>query len=102
MNKSVFIRSGTLRLVTKGLILIFVIPVLGVWTAGSLVCSVVAVLAAVLNVFNWDGITVILYPGYSLPRLTGLPLGLLLALLLLITCHYARRCLRICLQFINS
>ncbi|GGG12443.1 hypothetical protein GCM10010912_66110 [Paenibacillus albidus] len=88
--------------IAKGLTLIFCVPILGVWTAGSAVCAVIALIGAILGTFGYHGVAMNLYPGYSLPRILSLPFGLLLSLALLISFYYTRRWLRGCLQFIKS
>jgi hypothetical protein len=102
MNSMIVNSRAVLRFIGKGFILLFCIPILSVWTAGSIVCAFIALAAGVLGVLGWKGIAMNIYPGYSLPHLYSLPLGTILAFLLFLSFKYTRRSLRSCLRYIQS
>ncbi len=91
-----------MKYIYKGLIGLFCIPILSVWFAGSLICSVIAVIAGVLRTFGigWIGMTI--YPGVSVPESLSLPFGLCLAAVLMISFYYTRRFLRRCLLYLRT
>lgn len=86
----------------KGFILLFCIPILGVWAAGSMVCAGVSLAAAVLGLAGWDAVALNLNTGTALPRFLILPTGIALAGLLLLSYKYTRRALRSCLRYVKS
>ncbi|WP_151733059.1 hypothetical protein [Paenibacillus tengchongensis] len=94
--------TRTVKGIGKGFILLFAVPILGVWTAGSLICAGIAVIAGILGAFGWEGVTLAFSPELSLPGILALPLGIVLALLLYGSHLFARRGLRSCLQFVRS
>ncbi|MBY0014394.1 hypothetical protein [Paenibacillus typhae] len=102
MNNTTVFRKNAASLAGKIVVILFMLPILGVWTAGSAVCSIIAVIAAVLGLLGWKGISLTLYPGYDLPQILSIPLGLGLALLLYASFVYTRRFLRRCLHYIKS
>lgn len=95
-------RPYILKFIAKGCVILFLVPVLGTWLAGSAICAVIAPIAGVLRTLGVDGIGMRLSPSYSLPVLFSIPFGLGLALVLSLSFYYTRRLLRICLQFIHS
>lgn len=102
MNNATLFRKNAVSLAGKIVVSLFMLPILSVWTAGSAVCSIIAVAAAFLGLFGWRGVSLTLYPGYDLPRILSFPLGLVLALLLYASFIYTRRFLRRCLHYIKS
>lgn len=102
MNNTTVFRKNAASLAGKIVVILFMLPILGVWTAGSAVCSILALIAAILGLFGWKGIALTLYPGYDLPHILSFPLGLVLALLLYASFVYTRRFLRRCLHYIQS
>ncbi|UQZ35166.1 hypothetical protein C2I18_17525 [Paenibacillus sp. PK3_47] len=102
MNSQSHMGTAVLKFIGKGLILLFGIPILSVWTAGSIVCACISLIAAVLGTFGWNGIAMNISPGYPLPRIASLPAGMMLAFILFLSFKYTRRCLQRCLRFISS
>ncbi len=102
MNSGITSRTNVLKTTRKVFTLIFLIPILSVWTAGSGVCAIIASIAGILGAFGWKGIAMNLTPDYALPRIFSLPLGFGLALLLFISFVYTRRFLRSCLDYIKA
>lgn len=102
MNGMTVNSRAVLRFIGKSFIVLFCIPILTVWTAGSIVCAFIALAAAVLGALGWNGIAMNIYPGYSLPHMFSLPLGMILAFLLFLSFKYTRRSLRSCLRYIQS
>lgn len=102
MNSMTGNRAAVLRFLGKGFVLLFGIPILSVWTAGSILCACIALAAAALGALGWDGIALNVYPGYSLPRFFSLPLGIILAFLLLLSFKCSNRFLLKCLRYVRS
>lgn len=50
-----------LNYLAKGFVLLFALPVLGVWTAGSFICAIIAPIAGILRTFGVSAI------GMNLP-----------------------------------
>ncbi|MNE85779.1 hypothetical protein D3C80_1828150 [compost metagenome] len=102
MSNATVFRKNAASLAGKIVVSLFMLPILGVWTAGSAVCSILALIAAFLGLFGWKGVSLTPYPGNDLPRILSFPLGLVLALLLYASFVYTRRFLRHCLHYIKS
>lgn len=88
--------------ISKGIIAVFCVPILSVWTVGSVVCAVIAPIGGVLGILGIKGIGINMAPDYNIPKILSLPIGLFLSLLLFISFYYTRRLLRGCLNFIKS
>lgn len=95
-------RPYILKFIAKSCVILFFVPVLGTWLAGSAICAVIAPIAGVLRTLGVSGIGMRISPGYSLPVMFSIPFSLGLALVLVISFYYTRRLLRICLKFIQS
>ncbi|MFD1908359.1 hypothetical protein ACFSQ7_36710 [Paenibacillus rhizoplanae] len=83
-----------LNYLAKGFVILFALPVLGVWVAGSFICAVIAPIAGLLRTFGVSAIGMNLTPSYSVPVILSLPFSLVLAFLLLLSFYYTRRLLR--------
>ncbi|MFC3749035.1 hypothetical protein [Paenibacillus sp. GCM10012306] len=102
MSSSTYSKASLLKLTIKSFLVLFCVPILSVWTVGSLLCAAIAMVAALLGLFGWNGIAMNIYPGYALPGILGFPVGLLLAFLLILSFYYTRRFLKRSIQFIKS
>ncbi|WP_150265564.1 hypothetical protein [Paenibacillus tepidiphilus] len=92
----------TLKFIGKGAVLLFVIPVLGVWAAGSFICTGIAMVAGMLGLLGWERVTLSFRPETVLPQILVLPFSILLAAVLLCSHIFTRRMLRTCLKFVKS
>lgn len=52
---------------SKAFVILFALPVLGTWLAGSLVCAIIAPIAGLLRTFGVSAIGMRLTPSYSVP-----------------------------------
>ncbi|OMD97605.1 hypothetical protein BSK64_28390 [Paenibacillus odorifer] len=103
MKKSTHLSGATvLKNIAKGAIILFCVPILSVWAAGSVVCAIIAPIGGVLGIIGIQGIGLNAFPDYDLPNILSLPIGLCLSLLLFISFYYTRRLLRGCLHFIKN
>ncbi|OBZ09076.1 hypothetical protein A8L34_23320 [Bacillus sp. FJAT-27264] len=102
MNSSTYSKASLFKLTIKSFLILFCVPILSVWTVGSLICAAISLIAALLGLFGWNGIAMNISPGYALPGILGFPAGLLLAFLLVLSSYYTRRFLKKSLQFIKS
>lgn len=91
-----------LKYSAKGCVILFLLPILSTWLAGSALCAVIAPIAGVLRTFGVAGIGMNLTPSYSLPNFLSLPFSLCLAFLLALSFYYTRRLLRKCIRFIHT
>lgn len=94
--------TSIIKIISKGVIAVFCVPLLSVWTIGSVVCAVIAPVGGLLGVFGIKGIGINIASDYNVPNILSLPFGLLLSLLLFLSFYYTRRLLRICLNFIKN
>jgi hypothetical protein len=94
--------SALLNVMAKGAILLFALPVLSVWLAGSAVCAAIAPIAGLLRTFGVTAIGMQLTPYYSVPTYLSLPFSLCLALLLALSFYYTRRLLWKCISFLKT
>lgn len=90
-----------LNYLAKGFVILFALPVLGVWVAGSLICAIIAPIVSLLRTFGVSAIGMGLTPSYSVPVFLSLPFSLVLAFLLLLSFYYTRRLLLLSLSFIR-
>ncbi|WP_341347055.1 hypothetical protein [Paenibacillus sp. FSL H3-0469] len=90
-----------LNYLAKGVVILFALPVLGVWTAGSFICAIIAPIAGLLRTFRVSAIGMNLPPSYSVPVFLSLPFSLVLAFLLLLSFYYTSRLLLKSLSFIK-
>lgn len=90
-----------MKYIAKGIVVLFFVPILSVWTVGSGVCAVIALIGGVLGTFGFKGIGLNGFPDYELPNALSLPFGICLSLLLLLSFYYTRRLLRECLHFMK-
>ena len=90
-----------MKYMAKGGVALFIVPILGVWTVGSLVCAVIALIGGVLGTFGFDGIGLNASMGYDIPDALSLPFGICLSLLLFLSFYYTRRLLRKSLHFMK-
>jgi len=89
------------KYIAKGVVALFFVPILSVWTVGSVVCAVIALIGGVLGIFGFEAIGLNGFPNYKLPNVLSLPFGICLSLLLFLSFYYTRRLLRECLQFMK-
>ncbi|WNS46413.1 hypothetical protein [Paenibacillus sp. MMS20-IR301] len=94
--------SALLNYTAKGCVILFALPILSTWLAGSAICAVIAPIAGLLRTFGVTGIGMQLTPSYSLPAILSLPFSLCLAFLLALSFYYTRRLLRSCIRYIRS
>lgn len=94
--------TGILKIIAKGATALFCVPILSVWTVGSIVCAVIAAIGGLLGILGIKGVGLNISPDYDLPRILSLPFGLCLSLLLIISFYYTRKLLRGCLHFIKN
>ncbi|MFF2908646.1 hypothetical protein [Paenibacillus sp. NPDC057934] len=102
MNSSTYSKGSLIKLTIKSFLILFCVPILSVWTVGSLLCAAIALIAALLGLFGWNGVAMNIYPGYALPGILGFPVGLLLAFLLVLSFYYTRRFLKESIRIIKS
>lgn len=102
MKTSAGIVPNLLKYLFKGFVILFALPVLGTWLAGSFVCAIIAPVAGLLRTFGVSGIGMKLTPSYSVPEYLSLPYGLVAGLLLALSFYYTRRLLRKCIAFIKN
>lgn len=94
--------TTVIKNIFKGIIAVFCVPILSVWTIGSAVCAVIAPVGGILGALGIRGMGINMTSDYNIPNMVSLPFGLLLSLLLFLSFYYTRRLLRICLNFIKN
>lgn len=98
---SVAQEATTTSLHAEGAVALFIIPILSVWTVGSFVCAVIAVIGGILGTFGFHEIGLNGSSDYDLPDALSLPFGIFLSLLLFLSFYYTRRLLQKSLHFMK-